>query len=172
MNRIEKISCSNFLIWMFLSLSPVFKFDSFWDWCMKENCLCIVFRMTTKRKHKEVTLKTKYEALKEIDENRPNKEVATQFNVPRSTLSTWNQSILTIVCWIDFFWIFWTNCRGNYRRGWWKWTWTIRWRNCTSLKKWSWGDNQNFEQIKSIHRRLRFWSFNLKANGHNQSVKK
>ena len=54
--------------------------------------------MTAKRKHNEVTLKTKYEALKEIDENRPNKEVAIQFNVPRSTLSTWNQSILTIAC--------------------------------------------------------------------------
>ena len=65
---------------------------------MKENCLCIVFRMTTKRMHNEVTLKTRYEALKEFDKNRPNKEAAIQFNVPRSTLSTWNQPISTIVC--------------------------------------------------------------------------
>ena len=64
---------------------------------MKENCLCIVFRMTTKRKHNKVTLRTKYEALKEFDKNRPNKEVAIQFNVPRSALSTWNRPISTIV---------------------------------------------------------------------------
>ena len=64
---------------------------------MKENCLCIVFRMTTKRKHNKVTLRTKYEALKESDKNRPNKEVAIQFNVPRSALSTWNRPISTIV---------------------------------------------------------------------------
>ena len=43
---------------------------------MKESCLCILFRTTTKRKHNEVTLKTKYEELKELDKNRPNKEVA------------------------------------------------------------------------------------------------
>ena len=43
---------------------------------MEENCLCIVFRMTTKRKHNEVTLKTTYEALKEFSKNRPNKEAA------------------------------------------------------------------------------------------------
>ena len=65
---------------------------------MKGNCLRIVFRITTKRKHNEVTLKTKYEALKEFDKNRPNKEAAIQFNVRRSTHSTWNQPILTIVC--------------------------------------------------------------------------
>ena len=51
--------------------------------------------MTTKRKHNKVTLKKKkYEALKEFDKDRPNKEVAIQFNVPRSTLSTLNQPIL------------------------------------------------------------------------------
>ena len=44
---------------------------------MKESCLCIVFRMATKRKHNEVTLKAKYEALTEFDKNRPNKEVAS-----------------------------------------------------------------------------------------------
>ena len=64
----------------------------------EKNCLYIVFRMTTKREYNEVTLKTKYEALKEFDKNRPNKEAAIQFNVPRSTLSTWNQPISTIVC--------------------------------------------------------------------------
>ena len=52
--------------------------------------------MTTKRKHNEVTLKTKYEALEEFDKNRPNKEATIQFNVPGSTLSTWNQPISTI----------------------------------------------------------------------------
>ena len=55
---------------------------------MKESLLCIMFRITTKRKHNKVTLKTKYEALKELDKNRPNKEVAIQFNVPESTLLT------------------------------------------------------------------------------------
>ena len=50
------------------------------------------------RKHNEVTLKTKYEALKEFDKNRLNKEVAIWLNVPRSKLSTWNQPISTIVC--------------------------------------------------------------------------
>ena len=136
----------------------------------ERNCLCIVFRMTTKRKHNEVTLRTKYEALKELNKNRPNKEVAIQFNVPRSTLSTWNQPISTTACWIDFFWIFWTTFRGNYRQGWWKWRWRIRRANCTFLKKWSWRDNQKCGQIKSVHRGFRFWSFNLKANPHNQSV--
>ena len=47
---------------------------------MKENCLYIVFRMTAKRKHNEVTLKTKYETLRDFDKNRPNKEPTIQFN--------------------------------------------------------------------------------------------
>ena len=47
--------------------------------------------MATKTKHKEVTLKTKYEALKELDKNGLKKEVATQFNVPGSTLATWRK---------------------------------------------------------------------------------
>ena len=50
-----------------------------------------------KKKHNEVTLKTKYEVLKEFGKNRPNKETVIQFNVPRSTLSTWNQPVSTIV---------------------------------------------------------------------------
>ena len=41
-----------------------------------------------KGKHNEVTLKTKYKALKELDKNRPNKEVAIQFNVHGNTLVT------------------------------------------------------------------------------------
>ena len=124
-----------------------------------------------KRKHNKVILKTKYEALEEFDKNRPNKEATIQFNIPRSTLSTWNQPILTIFCWIDCFWLFWTTYRGNYKRGW-KWRWRIQWTNCTSPKKWSWRDNQNFEQIKSVHRGFKFWSFNLKANMYNQSVRR
>ena len=59
---------------------------------MKESRLCIVFRMTTKRKHNEVTLKAKYERLKDLDKNRPNKEVAIQFNVSASTLATWKKN--------------------------------------------------------------------------------
>ena len=58
--------------------------------------------MTTNRKHNEVTLKAKYEALKEFDKNRPNKEAAIQFNVSRSALSIWNQPIQTIVCCLLF----------------------------------------------------------------------
>ena len=54
----------------------------------ERSCLCIVFRMPTKRKHKKVTLNAKYEALKELDKNAPNKEVVIQFNVPRSTPAT------------------------------------------------------------------------------------
>ena len=65
---------------------------------MKESCLCILFGMATKRNHNEVTLKTKYEELKELDKNRPNKEAAIQYNVPRNTFSTCNQPFSTIVC--------------------------------------------------------------------------
>ena len=43
---------------------------------MKESCLCILFRMATKKKHNKVTLKSKYEELKELDKNIPKKEVA------------------------------------------------------------------------------------------------
>ena len=54
--------------------------------------MCIVFGIATKRKHNTVTLKTRYEALKELNKNRPNKESATQFNVPGSTLATWEKN--------------------------------------------------------------------------------
>ena len=54
---------------------------------MKEKRLCIVFRMAAKRKYNEVTLKTK-----ELDKNRPNKEVTIQFNVPGRILATWKKN--------------------------------------------------------------------------------
>ena len=38
--------------------------------------------MATKRKHHEVTLKVKYEALKELEKGRPNKCAANQFSIP------------------------------------------------------------------------------------------
>ena len=48
--------------------------------------------MATKRKHNEVTLKVKYEALKELEKGRPNKDVASQFGIPGSTLATWKKN--------------------------------------------------------------------------------
>ena len=48
--------------------------------------------MATKRKHHEVTLKVKYEALKELEKGRPNKGVAKQFSIPGSTLATWKKT--------------------------------------------------------------------------------
>ena len=48
--------------------------------------------MTTKGKHHEVTLKVKYEALKELEKGRPNKGVANQFSIPGSTLATWKNN--------------------------------------------------------------------------------
>ena len=48
--------------------------------------------MATKRKHHEVTLKVKYEALKELEKGRPNKGVANQFSIPGSTLATWKNN--------------------------------------------------------------------------------
>ena len=48
-------------------------------------------RMAIKRKHSEVTLKTKYESLKQLDKNRPNKEVAIQLNVLGRTPATWKK---------------------------------------------------------------------------------
>ena len=48
-------------------------------------------RMAIKRKHSEVTLKTKYESLKQLDKNRPNKEVAIQLNVLGHTPATWKK---------------------------------------------------------------------------------
>ena len=48
--------------------------------------------MATKRKHHEVTLKVKYEALKELEKSRPNKDFANQFSIPDSTLATWKKN--------------------------------------------------------------------------------
>ena len=49
-------------------------------------------KMATKRKHHEVTLKVKYEALKEIEKGRPNKGVANQYSIPGSTFATWKKN--------------------------------------------------------------------------------
>ena len=49
-------------------------------------------KMATKRKNHEVTLKVKYEALKELEKGRPNKDIANQFNIPKSTLATWKKN--------------------------------------------------------------------------------
>ena len=39
-----------------------------------------------------MTLKVKYEALKELEKGRPNKDVANQFGIPGSTLATWKEN--------------------------------------------------------------------------------
>ena len=48
--------------------------------------------MATKRKHHEVILKVKYEALKELEKSRPNEDVANQFSIPGSTIATWKNN--------------------------------------------------------------------------------
>ena len=48
--------------------------------------------MAIKRKHHEVTLKVKYEALKELEKGRPDKDVANQFSIPDSALATWKKN--------------------------------------------------------------------------------
>ena len=45
-------------------------------------------KMATKRKLQEVILKGKYETLKETEKGRPNEDVANQFSISGSTLST------------------------------------------------------------------------------------
>ena len=49
-------------------------------------------KMATKRKYHEVTLKVKYEALKELKKSRPNKDVANQFSITGSNLATWKKN--------------------------------------------------------------------------------
>ena len=49
-------------------------------------------KMAKKRKHHEVTLKVKYETLKELEKGRPNKDVANQYSIPGSTLATWKKN--------------------------------------------------------------------------------
>ena len=39
-----------------------------------------------------MTLKVKYEVLKELEKSRPNKGVANQFRIPGSTFATWNKN--------------------------------------------------------------------------------
>ena len=45
-------------------------------------------KMATKGKHHEVTLKVKYEALKELGKDRSKKDVANQVSISGSTLAT------------------------------------------------------------------------------------
>ena len=52
--------------------------------------------MATKRKHHEVTLKLKYEALNELEKGRSNKGVAKQFSIPGSNYATWKKNKETI----------------------------------------------------------------------------
>ena len=78
------------------------------------------------------------------------------FWIKKSKIDLITSFPLLPACWIDCFWTFCTTCRGNYRQGWWKWRWRIRWTNCRFLKKWSWRDNQNFEQINSVYREFKF----------------
>ena len=49
-------------------------------------------KIDTKRKHHELTLKVNYEALKELEKGRPNKDVANQLSIVGSTLATWKKS--------------------------------------------------------------------------------
>ena len=42
----------------------------------------VTHKMATKRKHREVTLKVKFEALKELEKGRQNKDVAKQYGIP------------------------------------------------------------------------------------------
>ena len=49
-------------------------------------------KIVTKRKHHEVTLKVKYEALKELEKGRPNKDVANQFSIPGGAVVTWKKN--------------------------------------------------------------------------------
>ncbi|XP_057291713.1 tigger transposable element-derived protein 4-like [Hydractinia symbiolongicarpus] len=45
-----------------------------------------------KRKHKELTLKTKYEALRDLEDGMSNKDASIKYSVPSSTLSTWKNN--------------------------------------------------------------------------------
>ena len=52
--------------------------------------------MATKRKRHEVTSKVKYEALKELENGRPNKDAANQIGIPGSILATWKEKSLKL----------------------------------------------------------------------------
>ena len=49
-------------------------------------------KIASERKHHGVTLKVKYEALKELEKGRPDKDAANQFSIPGSTLATWKKN--------------------------------------------------------------------------------
>ena len=51
-----------------------------------------MIKIAAKRKHHKVTLKVKYEALKELEKGRPYKDVANQSSIPGSTLATWKKN--------------------------------------------------------------------------------
>ena len=53
-------------------------------------------KMATKRKRHEVTSKVKYEALKELENGRPNKDAANQIGIPGSILATWKKKSLKL----------------------------------------------------------------------------
>ena len=50
--------------------------------------MVVTHKMATKSKHQEVTLKVKYEALKELEKGRQNKDIAKQYGIPGSTLAS------------------------------------------------------------------------------------
>ena len=54
--------------------------------------MVVTHKMATRRKHREVTLKVKFEALKELEKGRQNKDVAKQYGIPGSTLATWKKN--------------------------------------------------------------------------------
>ena len=54
--------------------------------------MVVIHKMATKRKHQEVTLKVKNEALKELEKGRQNKHVAKKYGIPGSTLATWKKN--------------------------------------------------------------------------------
>ena len=54
--------------------------------------LADAIKIATKRKDHEVTLKVKYEVLKELEKGRPNKDVVNHFSIAGSTLVSWNNN--------------------------------------------------------------------------------
>ena len=54
--------------------------------------MVVTHKMATKRKHQEVTLKVKYEAIKELEKCRQNKDVAKQYGIPGCSVATWKKN--------------------------------------------------------------------------------
>ena len=48
--------------------------------------------MASNRKNQEVTLKEKYEALKDLEKGRQNKDLHKECGIPGSTLATWKKN--------------------------------------------------------------------------------